>query len=165
MNKIIVGLAAIFFYSSSSIAAQLYKWTDENGQVHFSQSKPKHQDPERLRIKEQRRSASISREQLIGEWRSDDDGKEVFVLTENGFTVDKQKGGEIAHMSGTWQLMSGRILLNITKGYIERGSSIRNSQRKSLKGVKLSALITHISENELKIMDSNGRTNYTRSPN
>jgi hypothetical protein len=61
--------------------------------------------------------------------------------------------------------MNGRILLNITEGFIRKGTSFRNSEQKNLKGVKLSALITHITAKELKILDSKGSTNYTKTQN
>jgi hypothetical protein len=165
MRTTIIGLAFLMLYTSSSFGTQLYKWTDENGQVHFSQTKPKHNESENLTIKDKERTTSLSKTQLIGEWHSDDEGKEVFILSENKFSIEKKRGIEYTHMSGTWELMNGRILLNITEGFIRKGTSFRNSERKNLKGVKLSALITHITAKELKILDSKGSTNYTKTQN
>jgi hypothetical protein len=165
MRTIIIGLAFLMLYTSASFGTQVYKWTDENGHVHFSQTKPKQNESENLSIKDKERTTSLSKKQLIGEWHSDDEGKEVFILSENKFSIDKERGVEYAHMSGTWELMNGRILLNITEGYVRKGTSYRNSKQKNLKGVKMSALVTHITAKELKILNSKGSTNYTKAQN
>ena len=41
INKVILGLSLSLLCWSSITTAGIYKWVDENGQVHFSQTKPK----------------------------------------------------------------------------------------------------------------------------
>ncbi len=162
MKKIIIVLTVSLLYSYTSLAGQLYKWTDEDGRIHFSQTKPKDQNTERMYIEAERQGTPITKEELIGEWQSNDEGKEHFILTESRFSIDKQRGDESMHMSGTWKLINKRIFLNVTHGYIEKGASFKDSVRKSLKETVLSALITHLTESELKIMDPKGSTKYTK---
>lgn len=53
MKKTIV-LLMVLFYMSSSLAQKIYKWVDENGQVHYSSKEPLDKKSERMKIKTQK---------------------------------------------------------------------------------------------------------------
>lgn len=162
MKMAIAALSSVILYSAVCQGEVLYKWVDENDQVHYTHSRPDEYKAEKLVIKNIQPKV-ISRKQLLGEWRSDDEGSEVFQLSDDRFTVVKQREGEYLYMTGTWEIINRQLELDVVDGYIEKTDQSNNREKKYLKGKTITAIITHLSENKLRINDIKGSTNYTKA--
>jgi hypothetical protein len=134
MSGMLALLCLLLCTTQSSDAAGIYKWVDENGQVHFSQTKPNQHEAHRIGDTMQSGNdvavPAIGRcqtlaEQLVGDWRGQDKQQRIVFrfydddmffdnsTTSHAFMIDYGRQGQL--QGGHWKLKGSSIIFVIKK--------------------------------------------------
>jgi len=161
-------------------AAGIYKWVDEKGQIHFSQTQPNGHDARRIGDTLQSGNAlavpaigqcSTLAEQLVGDWRGLDNNQRIvfrFYATDmffsksnayKAFMVDYGRQGQL--QGGHWKLKGSDIVFMIKK----RGNAAKKRPliTKALVGkIDADSLTLLVNDESLRLTRYRGSGNLPR---